>query len=59
MKEIDQGYKILATIRARNYASEAKSKILRVLKTELSRNQLNKKINIFEKFYIKVPNSTR
>ena len=58
MKEIEQGYMILATERARNNASEAKSNIKRVLNIKLPCNKRNNKIKVLEKFGIKVPNST-
>ena len=48
MKEIDQGYRIVSTRRARNNASEEKSKMPRAISTKLSRNQLNKKIKVHE-----------
>ena len=59
MKEVYQGYRIIATRRSRKNESEAKSIIPRALKTKLPRNQHNNKIKFSEKFGIKVPNSTR
>ena len=59
MKVIDQWYRIVATRSSRNNASEAKSKIARTLKTKLTHNKYKKKINFCEKFFIKVPTSTR
>ena len=59
MKEVYQGYRIIATRRYRKNESEAKSIIPRALKTKLPRNQHNNKIKFSEKFCVKVPKSTR
>ena len=59
MKEINQRYRIVETIRSRKNAPEEKSNMSRAIKTKLSQNQCNRKIKVCEKFGIKVHTNTR
>ena len=54
---MDMVYRVVETSRASNYASKAKYKMPRALKTKPSYNQCNKKINIYENFGVRFPNS--
>ena len=49
MKEIDQGYMIMATRRSKQNASEEKSKMPKALSTKLCHIQGNNKIKFCEK----------
>ena len=57
VKDVDKGYSLEMSIRARNQVSKAKSNISRALKSKMSRNELNKGNKYWDKFGYNIPNN--